>query len=79
MTEQSDSLRCSSSPTELDRETALRHKRGFEALRQSTRDLVDTPEMETPEQMQAYLATVPADLRPKMQAIFDDIAASLRS
>lgn len=70
---------CSSSPAELDRETALRHKRGFEALRQSSRDLADTPEMDTPEQMRAYLATVPADLRPKMKAIFDDIARSLRS
>lgn len=71
----SASSHCSSSLTELDRETALRHKRGFEALRQSSRDLADTPEMNTPEQMRAYLATVPADLRPKIKAIFDDIAS----
>lgn len=79
ITRSSNSTDCSSSPVELDRETALRHKRGFEALRQSSRDLIDTPEMNTTEQMEAYLKTVPVDLRRKIKAIFDEIARSLRS
>ena len=65
-------------PGEIDRETALRHKRGFEALRQAIKDIHDTPPMDTPEQVDQYLLSIPRDLRGKITYLLKDIAARLQ-
>ena len=65
--------------SDLDNETALRHKRGFESIRSALRDLNDIGPLETEEQMDGYLNSVPPSLRPKIKCLFTEIEEALTS
>lgn len=62
---------------ELSRETVFRHKRGFQALINTAKNLYDIESLDTPKDIEDYLNTIPSDLKPMMTNLVKKVRDSL--